>query len=124
MASQFESKSQSFVTIEVEKGFNSRELLNEIKLRVDGISTLPTDAESPVIDIPARIREVISVVIAGDLNETELRALGELHRNRMLTLDGISRIDFDSARDFEITIEIDPDQLPELARFISRKYQK
>ena len=105
---------QSFVTIEVEKGFNSRELLNEIKLRVDGISTLPTDAESPVIDIPARIREVISVVIAGDLNETELRALGELHRNRMLTLDGISRIDFDSARDFEITIEIDPDQLNSL----------
>ena len=101
----------SFVIVEVEKGFDSRVLLNEIKLRVDGISTLPTDAESPVIDIPERVREVISVVISGDLAETELRALGELHRNRMLALDGISKIDFDSARDFEITIEIDPDQL-------------
>ena len=104
----------SIVQAEIVKGFDSRALLNEIKLRIDAISTLPTDAESPVIDIPERIREVISVVISGDLNESELRSLGEFHRDRMLSLNGISKIDFDSARDFEITIEIDPNQLEAL----------
>lgn len=112
--SSLSEEGSSFVQAEVKKGFDSRALLNEIKLRIDGISTFPTDAESPVIDIPERIREVISVVISGDLSELELRSLGELHRNRMLSLSGISKIDFDSARDFQITIEIDPDRLNSL----------
>ncbi len=104
----------SIIQVEVEKGFDSRELLNEIKLRVDSISTLPTDAESPVISIPARVREVISVVISGDLPEAELRQLGEFHRDKMLALKGISKIDFDSARNYEITIQLDPEQLDAL----------
>ena len=102
---------RSIVQVEVAKGTDSQELLNDIKLRIDGISTLPSDAESPVIEIPERIREVISVVISGDLPEEELRQLSEFHRDRMLALKDITKIQIDSAREFEITIEIDPNQL-------------
>lgn len=114
---EISSRSQegrSIVQAEIAKGFDSREVLSEIKRRIDGISTLPSEAERPVIDIPARIREVISIVISGGLNEAELRKLGEFHRQRMLSIKGISSIDFDTARKYEITIEIDPKQLDAL----------
>lgn len=108
------AENASIVTVEVEKGTDARELLNDIKLRVDAISTLPGEAERPVISIAERVRQVISIVIAGDLDEKELRRLGEFHRDQMLAIDGVSSIEFDSARDFEIGIEIKPETLDAL----------
>jgi len=104
----------STITVEVAKGYDSRELLNDIKLRVDAISTLPDNAERPVISIPKRTRSVISIVLSGDLNEKELRQLADFHRDRLLTIDGVSEVEFDSARDFEISLEIAPEKLKSL----------
>ncbi|MGH1541034.1 MAG: efflux RND transporter permease subunit [Arenicella sp.] len=104
----------STIYAEVAKGYDSRKLLNDIKLRVDAISTLPTNAERPVISIPARVRSVISVVITGDLSEKELRQLAENHRDQMLDIKGVSEIELDSARDYEISIHINPTVLDSL----------
>ena len=108
------SEGTSSITVEVEKGHNSRELLNDIKLRVDAISTLPDNAERPVISIPKRTRSVISVVLSGNLSEKELRQLADFHRDQLLTIDGVSEVELDSARDFEISLEISPERLESL----------
>ena len=46
---------------------------DEITTRVEGLNTLPDEAERPVISVPAWQREVISVALAGPLGERELR---------------------------------------------------
>jgi len=109
------SEGRSVVNAEVEKGFDSRELLNDIKLRIDGISGLPKSAERPVIDIPKSVRNVISVVVAGNRSEVELQRQAQILRDKMLLLDGVSEIQFDSEREYEITITLDPNALKSLS---------
>ena len=63
------------VRIDVDSRANVEDVLNDVKQRVDQISTFPTDADNPSVYTLARTREVISVVIAGPLAERDLRAL-------------------------------------------------
>ncbi|WP_243647319.1 efflux RND transporter permease subunit [Aestuariirhabdus litorea] len=104
---------RSQVTVEVASGFDSRELMNDIKSRVDAISTLPEDAERPVVATRKRTREVISVVASGDLSEMELRLLGERIRDDLVRLPGISQVELEGVRPYEISIEVDERTLKE-----------
>ncbi|MCL6416149.1 efflux RND transporter permease subunit [Aestuariirhabdus sp. Z084] len=103
----------SMVTVEVASGYDSRELMNDIKSRVDAINTLPTDAERPVVATRQHTREVISVVASGDLSEMELRLLGERVRDDLVRLPGISQVELEGVRPYEISIEVDERTLQE-----------
>jgi multidrug efflux pump subunit AcrB len=93
------------VTIEVE-GIDPRDLMNDIKARVDAISTFPVDSERPVIYVPEIRRDVITVVVSGDLSERELRIAAEQVRDDLTSLPGISQVDLDGVRSYEISIEV------------------
>nr|VFK47376.1 MAG: Multidrug efflux pump subunit AcrB [Candidatus Kentron sp. TC] len=94
------------VRIEIEDGYNPREVLDDIKNRVDAINTFPTDAERPVYEVLRREREVIGVVISADLPERSLRELGERARDDLLTLPEATRVELSGVRPYEISIEI------------------
>jgi multidrug efflux pump subunit AcrB len=82
------------------------QMLDDIKQRVDQINTFPADADAPVTYIPERQREVISVIIAGELSEKELRQLGSRVRNEIEALPNVSQVALSGVRDFELAIEI------------------
>ena len=94
------------IRIEVEKG-RARELLDEIKNRSDAINTFPDEVERPVFRVQAFRREVISVVVSGDLPEDELRSLGEQVRDDLVALPEVSLVELDGTRPYEISIEVD-----------------
>ncbi|MBC8209398.1 MAG: efflux RND transporter permease subunit [Desulfobulbaceae bacterium] len=94
------------VSIEVMKNHDLRDLMSDIKTRVDAINTFPADAERPVVSQAQRNREVISVTVSGPLSEKELRTLGTEVREEILALDGITQVYLESVRPFEISIEI------------------
>ena len=94
------------VRVEVAKGYRPRELLDDIKNRVDAISTFPTEAERPTYRIAKRRREVIGVVISGQLPEAELRRLGERIRDDLTGLPGITQVDLSEVRAYELAIEL------------------
>ncbi len=108
------SENFSSVTVEVQSGADTRELMNDIKSRVDAIAAFPADVERPSISIAQRKREVISVVIAGQLEEQTLRNTAEQIRDQMLSISGISTIDYDDVKNYEINIEIEPNTLESL----------
>ncbi|WP_303722459.1 efflux RND transporter permease subunit [Malonomonas rubra] len=95
------------VRVDVEKGYDPRELLNDIKNRVDAISTFPDDVERPSYKVLEFRREVISVVVAGALIERDLRQLGELIRDDLTALPEISQADLVAVRPYEMSIEVD-----------------
>jgi multidrug efflux pump subunit AcrB len=99
------------VSIEVEKGTDPRDFMDDLKNRVDAITTFPDDVERPIYTVSARKREVISVIVAADVPEKELRALGETVRDDLLAIPGITQVSFDIARDFEIAVEVSEDKL-------------
>ena len=99
------------VSIEVDSGYEPRELMNDIKARVDAISTFPVDSERPVVYLPERRREVITVVVSGDLTERELRLAAERVRDDLSNLPEISQIDLSGVRPYEISIEVSEETL-------------
>ncbi|MEM9172854.1 MAG: efflux RND transporter permease subunit [Pseudomonadota bacterium] len=99
------------VAVEVEKGYDPRELLADVKSRVDAVNGLPADAERPIIALQTRSFAVINVVVAGDVDEDELRATAEQVRDDLLRLDGVTQVQLDSVRQYEIAIEVSQDRL-------------
>nr|VFK60413.1 MAG: AcrB/AcrD/AcrF family protein [Candidatus Kentron sp. TUN]VFK69782.1 MAG: AcrB/AcrD/AcrF family protein [Candidatus Kentron sp. TUN] len=94
------------IRIEIEKGYEPHTLLDDIKNRVDAISTFPTEADRPDYSIPQHRAGVISVVLSADLPDRSLRALGERTRDDLLALPGVSQVDLMGAPPYEIPIEV------------------
>ena len=105
------SEGSATVNIEIDNGVDSQKLLNEVKSRVDAINNFPGDAENPVVNLAQRTREVISVVVAGPQSEKEIRQLAEAVRDDILRIDGITQIQLDSVRPYEIVIDVKQDTL-------------
>jgi multidrug efflux pump subunit AcrB len=101
------------ITVEVSKGVAPRDLLEDIKNRVDAVSTLPAETERPTIALATRQREVLSVVVAGDLSERALRHHGERVRDDLAALPGVTQVELHAVRPFEIAIEVSENALHE-----------
>lgn len=99
------------VAIEIARGYEPRQLLADVKSRIDAINNFPAAAEKPVVTLAKRQREVISVVIAGQQTEQEIRLLAERVRDDILRLEGITQVELDSVRPYEIRIEINQNTL-------------
>lgn len=100
------SSSGGTVIIEVEEGVDVREVLDDIKIRVDAIPNMPEMAEKPTIQLDDRFHEVITVAIAADMAEGDLRRLGEQIRDEISALPGITHTGIAGVRPYEIGIEI------------------
>lgn len=100
------SEGSGRVSIEVAKGFDTDKILDEVKQRVDGISTFSDEVGTPVVTVPQRVREVISVVVAGAMPEKELRILASRVRDEIEALPNVSSVEVSGARSFELAIEI------------------
>ena len=103
----------STVYMDIESGYEPRELLADIKARVDAIGTFPAEAEQPVVALLTRKHEVITVALSGDLSERELRQYGEKIRDDLLRLPEVTQVELDGVRDYELAIEIARDRLRE-----------
>ncbi len=99
------------VAIEVDSDYEPRELLNDVKNRVDSINTFPADTEKPVVSLSQFTHEVISVVVGGNYNEKEIRSYAEQVREDLLRVDGITQVKLDAVRKYEISIEASQDRL-------------
>ena len=100
------SEGSGRVSIEVDDGYEPRELLDDVKNRVDAINTFPNEIERPRIQLRQRRREVITVTIAGDLSEHDLHALGEQVRDEIANLPSVTQVVLGGIRPYEIGIEV------------------
>ncbi|ARD23524.1 efflux RND transporter permease subunit [Shewanella japonica] len=105
------SESSSQVTIEVESGYDPREMLADIKSRVDAINTFPADAEKPVIALAQRKREVIAVTVTGKYSEKETLEFAEVVRDELLRLEGVTQLDLSGVRNYEVSLALSQNKL-------------
>ena len=99
------------VSIDIHEDYDPRELLDEIKNRVDSINTFPVDADKPIVSLVEQLRAVISVAVTSKYGEIETRQLAEQVREDLLRIDGISLAKLDSVRNYEIAIEVSQNKL-------------
>ena len=60
------TEGSSSVVVEINNTYEPRDILDDIKVRVDALNTLPIDAENPVIALNTRERSVIEIAVSGD----------------------------------------------------------
>lgn len=99
------------VSIEMDNGYDDRDMLADIKSRVDAINTFPADAENPVVSLAERQREVLTVAVTAPYSEREIREFAENVRDDLLDLEGVTQVDLDGIRDYEIAVELSQDRL-------------
>lgn len=94
------------VIVEALTGYPTQRLTNEIKTRVDAITTFPTDAERPVVT-ELIYRHMLGIVaLAGELDEWELKELGETLRDDLARQPWISVVDLVSPRRYEVSVNV------------------
>lgn len=100
------SSSGGNVMMEINDADQAREIIDDIKIRIDSIPNFPALAERPIIQHDDHLNSVISVILAADMAERDLRRLGEQVRDEISALPGISHADLSGVRNYEIAIEI------------------
>ena len=105
------SEGSSSVSIEVDSSYDPREVLADIKSRVDAINTFPADAEKPVTSLSTRKREVIAVTVSSIYSEKETREYAEKVLADLLQIPNVTQIELKGVRNYEIAIEVSQDKL-------------
>lgn len=101
----------SSVSIEVQPSYDDKALLSDVKNRVDSLSTLPADAERPVIDLAEIPIPVIGIAVYGDVDYDLLFQTTSDMREALLQVDGITQVGTVQAPEREIHIEVAPEVL-------------
>ncbi|MBU2870379.1 efflux RND transporter permease subunit [Colwellia sp. E2M01] len=105
------SEGSSSVSVEIDTGYEPRDILSDIKSRVDAINTFPADAEKPVIALDTRTRDVIAVTVASVYSEKETREFAEKVLADLLKNPKITQVELKGVRNYEISIEVSQDRL-------------
>jgi len=98
------------VMVELEPGTDSREMLNDIKARVDAIDTFPEETEKPIITELTNREQVIDIALSGNVDELTLKTLGQRVRDELVAIPGISQVVLYS-RPYEVSVEVSEEAL-------------
>ena len=94
------------VMVEATQNYPMQRLTSDIKTRVDAINSFPADAERPIVT-EITYRHLMTVVqLSGDLDEYELKELGEALRDDLARQPWVSMVDLITARPYEVSINI------------------
>ncbi|WP_237060614.1 efflux RND transporter permease subunit [Microbulbifer sediminum] len=94
------------VYILAETSVDFSRFMNDVKIRVDSISSFPRDIEPPQVHQWVNRQEYIRVAVHGDLGERELKRLAEQLRREAATLPAISVVELFGTRMEEVSIEV------------------
>ncbi len=94
------------VYILAEQDVDFTQFMNDVKIRVDSISTLPRDIEPPQVQQWVNRDEFIRVAVSGDLGERELKRLAETLRREAAQLPAVSIVQLFGVRNEEVSIEV------------------
>jgi multidrug efflux pump subunit AcrB len=99
------------VTVELVVDTDAAAAVDEIKNRVDAITTFPVEAEKPVVTMVVMANRVIQLALTGDAEERSLVELGKRVRDDIAGLPGVSQVSLVFARPYEISIEVSEETL-------------
>ncbi|MDZ7791578.1 MAG: efflux RND transporter permease subunit [Xanthomonadales bacterium] len=94
------------VQIEVHPDYDVLEVLDEIKTRVDSISTFPAETERPIYQRNTFTQEVIWVSVFGGVDERTLKEAAREIRDEIIALPDVTRAELVGTRAYEIGIEV------------------
>lgn len=86
-------------------------ILDEVKDRVEQITTFPPEVEKPIVRETLVRTEVISVAVYGDVPERTLKRFAQEIRDDFVALPDVSQVSISGVRQDEISIEVSSEAL-------------
>ena len=105
------SEGQGSVSAELFEDVEQQKVYQEIKQEIDRITTFPEEAERPEVVLQAHRHEVLTVELYGDVGEWSLREIVEQVRDRLLLDPGITQLEIEGGRAYEVHIEVPQENL-------------
>ena len=99
------------ITVEKQSDYDLDALLQDVKSKVDAISTFPADAEKPVISKAERQEHSLWIQFYGDADRHTLQELADHLKSDLLERDEISQVALSGWIDPMMVIEIDEGSL-------------
>lgn len=101
------------VTVVSESRRNLKSLLEEVKTRVERISSFPPEIEPPRVSVPDTSKwfDVIKVAVQADMDEADLLRAARRVRDDLIAMNGISQAEVVGNSPLEISVEADPRRL-------------
>ena len=94
------------VTVQIEVGADHTRLVDDIKVRMNAMTSLPQTASRPVVEELIDDRVFLSVAVYGDTDELTLRQTAERVRDEISSLPDVGVVELAGGRPYEITIEV------------------
>lgn len=110
-SSAFEGRAA--ISIEFESGSNMQGALSNVETAVGQVTTLPEDAETPVIRRIIRYDTLSRILLSGPFSESALKTYAKKIRDGLLR-QGIDKVDIGGSRKEELLVEIKPETLRRL----------
>jgi len=117
--SSISSEGIGIITAQTEFGADIKEVRDKMKAEVDRLTTLPKDAEKPVIKEGIVRAQVIQLGIYGDVDEKTLKVVGEEIKDDLLKNPGITQVAISGVKNYEISIEVSEEKLRKLGMTFS-----
>ncbi|NND44016.1 MAG: efflux RND transporter permease subunit [Xanthomonadales bacterium] len=99
------------ISILAESQVDFTSFMNDVKVRMDSITSLPRDIEQPRVTQWVNRDEYIRVAVHGNLDERELKRLAEQLRREAARLPAITVVELFGVRSEEVTIEVSEEAL-------------
>ena len=99
------------LTVELEYWADFQSVGDEVRERVESITSLPADAEDPVIGESSTRRLLLRVAVHGRADERALTEAAHRVREDLSRVPGVAAVETASGRDYEISIEVSEDVL-------------
>lgn len=94
------------VTVALLEGADLQQLANDVQSEVDKITSFPEDAEEPQVKVASRKRNVIQLILYGDVSEKVLDGVVEQTRDTLLQDKNITQLEISGIRPLEISVEV------------------
>ncbi len=94
------------VNVELVSGLDKTKVANDIKSKVDAIDSFPIETEQPVTAEVSLIATVLQIAISGQADERTLKLIGQKVRDDIAALPGVSQVELQFARPYEISVEV------------------
>jgi len=101
-------------TLQLTTGADLNRVLNDVKGKIDAVTTFPLETEKPIVRAFSSMGNVMTLALASDSDDRYLKEVAEGIRNDIIDLDEVSSVNIEYIRPFEISIEV--------SEFVLRQY--
>ncbi|WP_334078919.1 efflux RND transporter permease subunit [Microbulbifer sp. M83] len=94
------------LTLELDEDADGSKVYQDIQQAIDRVTTFPGDIERPQVSLADRQRDVLDLVVHGDIDVRALRAITMQIYEELEAHPGITSLETYGVRDFEVAVEV------------------